>query len=260
MLTNYNGQPTLTTIIIQFRLALSFLTTLPAGSFSSEVPEEILGRTQAWFPLVGLLLGLILFLSTCFFKLFLSPAICAALVLLLHFFITGGFHLDGLADTADGLMSGKLEREKIFSIMKDSYLGSMGATALTILLLLKYSALTTIISDTPLVLVIFPVLGRYAIVQLTFSSTYARVEGGLGAIFTNHCGQRELLSAALISLASGFLFAGFKGLLSCLAITLYVVTIRYAAQRRLGGVTGDILGYACESSEALVLIILAATI
>lgn len=250
----------MTTIITQFRLALSFLTTLPAGSFSAEVPEEVLGKTQAWFPLVGLLLGLILFISTCFFQFFLSPAICAALVLLLHFFITGGFHLDGVADTADGLMSGKAEREKIFSIMKDSYLGSMGATALTLLILLKYSALTTIISDAPLALVIFPVLGRYTIVQLTFSSTYARAEGGLGAIFTNHCGPRELLSAAIISLASGLLFAGFMGLLSCVAIILYAVIIRYAAQRRLGGVTGDILGYACESGEALVLIILATTI
>lgn len=223
------------------------------------MPEEVLGKTQAWFPLVGLLLGLILFFSSCFFQLFFPPTICAALLLLLHFFFTGGFHLDGLADTADGLMSGKPEREKIFSIMKDSYLGSMGATALTLLLLIKYSALTIIISKAPLALVIFPVLGRYAIVQLTFSSTYARAEGGLGAIFTNHCNQRELLSAALISLTSGLLFAGFIGLLSCIAITLYVVIIKYAAQRRLGGVTGDILGYACESGEALVLIILAAS-
>ena len=250
----------MTSIITQFRLALSFITTLPVGSFSAEVSEETLGRTQAWFPLVGLLLGLILLLSTCFFQLFLSSAICAALLLLLHFFITGGFHLDGLADMADGLMSGKPEREKIFAIMKDSYLGSMGATALTLLLLLKYSALTIIISKAPLTLVIFPVLGRYAIVQLTFSSTYARAEGGLGAIFTNHCGQREWFLAALISLVSGLLFAGFAGLLSCLAIALYVVIIRYAAQRRLGGVTGDILGYACESGEALVLLILAAAV
>ena len=250
----------MTTIITQFRLALSFLTTLPAGSFSSEVPEETLGRTQAWFPLVGLLLGLILFFSTCFFKLFFSPAICAAVILTLHFFLTGGFHLDGLADTADGLMSGQPEREKIFSIMKDSYLGSMGATALTLLLLLKYSALTVIISKSPLALIIFPVLGRYAIVQLTFSSVYARAEGGLGAIFTNYCGQREWLTAAIISLISGLLLAGFAGLLSCFAIALYIIIIKYTAQRRLDGVTGDILGYACESGEALALLILAATV
>ncbi|MCD6534321.1 MAG: adenosylcobinamide-GDP ribazoletransferase, partial [Deltaproteobacteria bacterium] len=192
----------MTDIITQFRLALSFLTTLPAGSFSSEVPEETLGHTQAWFPLVGLLLGLILFFSACFFKIFFSPAICAALIVTIHFFLTGGFHLDGLADTADGLMSGQPEREKIFSIMKDSYLGSMGATALVLLLLLKYSALAVIINKAPLALIIFPVLGRYAIVQLTFSSVYARAEGGLGAIFTNYCGQREWLTAAIITLVS----------------------------------------------------------
>lgn len=250
----------MTDIITQFRLALSFLTTLPAGSFSAEVPDQTLGQTQAWFPLVGLLLGLILYLSSCFLQIFLPPTICAALVLTLHFFITGGFHLDGVADTADGLMSGKAEREKIFTIMKDSYLGSMGATALTLLLILKYSALTLIISNAPLALVIFPVLGRYAIVQLTFSTVYARPEGGLGAIFTNCCGQRELITAGIISLISGLLFAGLAGFMSCIAIALYVTIIKTTSQRRLGGVTGDILGFACESGEALVLITLAAAI
>ncbi|MBN2810115.1 MAG: adenosylcobinamide-GDP ribazoletransferase [Deltaproteobacteria bacterium] len=244
--------------ITQFRLALSFLTTLPAGSFSTEVPDETLGRTQAWFPLVGLLLGLILFFSARFFLLFTTPAISAALLLIVHFMLTGGFHLDGLADTADGLMSGKTEKEKIFSIMKDSYLGSMGAVALTLLLLLKYSTLSVIIGKAPATLVIFPILGRYAIVQLTYTNNYARPEGGLGAIFTNHCGLRELLVAGSISLATGLLFAGFRGLLCCLGLVFYGLIIKYAAQRRLGGVTGDILGYACESGEALVLVILAA--
>ncbi len=245
-------------IITQIRLALSFLTTLPAGSFSSEVPEETLGQTQAWFPMVGLLLGLILFAGGLFFNLFLTPAIAAALILLLHFLLTGGFHLDGIADTADGLMSGRLDREKIFKIMKDSFLGSMGATALILLLLLKFSALLSLVKDAPSSLVLFPIFGRYAIIQLTFSSEYARPEGGLGAIFTNHCGRRELLLAAVTSLTAGIIFAGFAGLLSFLTIVCYVFLIRCGARRKLGGVTGDILGFTCESSEALTLIMLVA--
>ncbi|MCK5679400.1 adenosylcobinamide-GDP ribazoletransferase [bacterium] len=249
----------MTTLITQIRLALSFLTTLPAGSFSTEVPEETLGKTQAWFPLVGLLQGLILLAGGLFFQIFLTPAITAALILLLHFLLTGGFHLDGIADTADGLMSGKVDTEKIFAIMKDSLLGSMGATALILLLLLKFSALLVIIKETPLALALFPIFGRYAIVQLTFSANYARSEGGLGAIFTNHCGQRELLIAAATSLIAGLIFAGFAGLLSFFAVVIYVIFIRSAAQRKLNGVTGDILGFACESSEALALIMLVAT-
>jgi len=245
-------------IITQIRLALSFLTALPSGSFSAEVPEETLGKTQAWFPLVGLLLGLILLVGGLFFNLFLTPAITAALVLLLHFLLTGGFHLDGIADTADGLMSGKADREKIFSIMKDSFLGSMGATALILLLLLKFSALLTLVKESPLNLILFPVFGRYAIIQLTYSSEYARPEGGLGAIFTNYCGRRELLIAAGTALVTGLLLAGLAGLLSFLAIVLYVFSIRYGARRKLGGVTGDILGFTCESSEALTLIMLVA--
>ena len=245
-------------IITQIRLALSFLTTLPAGSFSSEVPEETLGQTQAWFPMVGLLLGLILLSGGLFFNLFLTPAITAALILLLHFLLTGGFHLDGIADTADGLMSGRVDREKIFSIMKDSFLGSMGATALILLLLLKFSALLTIVKEAPLSLIIFPIFGRYAIIQLTFSAEYARPEGGLGAIFTNYCGTRELSIAAFTTLMAGLLFAGIAGLLSFLTVVLYVILVRYGARRILGGVTGDILGFTCESSEALTLIMLVA--
>ncbi len=245
-------------IITQIRLALSFLTTLPAGSFNSEVEEETLGQTQAWFTMVGLLLGLILFAGGFFFKLFLTPAITAALTLLLHFLLTGGFHLDGIADTADGLMSGSIDLEKIFTIMKDSLLGSMGATALVLLLLLKFSALLSLVKDAPLSLILFPVFGRYAIVQLTFSSEYARPKGGLGAIFTNHCGLRELAIAAVTSLTVGILCAGGAGLLTFFAIVLYVFLVRNAARRKLGGVTGDILGFACESSEALTLIMLVA--
>ena len=247
-------------IITQIRLALSFLTILPSGSFSSEVPEETLGKTQAWFPLVGLLLGLLLITGGLFFNLFLTPAISAALILLLHFLLTGGFHLDGIADTADGLMSGKVDREKIFSIMKDSFLGSMGATALILLLLLKFSALLTLVKDAPLSLILFPIFGRYAIIQLTFSSEYARPEGGLGAIFTNHCGIRELSIAALTSFTAGLLFAGVTGLLAFLTIISYVILVRYGARHKLGGVTGDILGFTCESSEALTLIMLVALI
>ena len=247
-------------IITQIRLALSFLTTLPSGSFSSEVPEETLGQTQAWFPLVGLLLGLILLAGGLFFNLFLTPAISAALILLLHFILTGGFHLDGIADTADGLMSGRIDREKIFSIMKDSFLGSMGATALILLLLLKFSALLTLVKEAPLSLILFPIFGRYAIIQLTFSSEYARPEGGLGAIFTNHCEIRELSIAAFTALAAGLLVAGFAGLLSFLTIVLYVALVSRSARRKLGGVTGDILGFTCESSEALTLIMLVALI
>ena len=248
----------MTSFITQIRLALSFLTTLTAGALNSEVPEETLGQTQAWFPLVGLLLGIILFAAGLIFNRLLTPALSAALILLLHFLLTGGFHLDGIADTADGLMSGKVEREKIFTIMKDSFLGSMGATALILLLLLKFSALLTLVKEAPLSLILFPVFGRYAIIQLTFSSDYARPEGGLGAIFTSHCGRRELTIAAATAVTAAILFAGFAGLLSFLAIVLYVILIRSAAGRKLGGVTGDILGFACESSEALTLIILVA--
>ncbi len=242
----------------QFRLALSFITTLPAGSFSERMPDEVLGRAQAWFPLVGLLLGLLLLATLLVVRLIFPPGVCAALLLLLHFLLTGGFHLDGLADTTDGLMCGRREIDRVFAIMKDSYLGSMGAVALILLLLLKFSALSELVSRYPLVVTVFPVLGRYAVVQLTYSTVYARPEGGLGALFTDNCGLRELGLALLTGLVAGFAGAGFAGIAALCVVALYVFLVASYARSRFGGVTGDILGFACESGEALALLVLVA--
>ena len=244
--------------LTQFRLALSFITILPAGSFSERIADEVLGRAQAWFPLVGLLLGLLLLAALCVGRLLFPPGVCAALVLLFHFLLTGGFHLDGLADTTDGLMCGRRETDKVFAIMKDSYLGSMGAVALILLLLLKFSVLSTLVFKHPLIVAVFPVLGRYAIVQLTYSSVYARPEGGLGALFTENCGSRELGLALLTGLVVGVAGAGVAGFAALCVVAFYAFLVAAYARSRFGGVTGDILGFICESGEALALLVLVA--
>jgi adenosylcobinamide-GDP ribazoletransferase len=246
--------------LTQFRLALSFITILPAGSFSERIADEVLGRAQAWFPLIGLLLGLLLLAALLVGRLFFPPGVCAVLVLLSHFLLTGGFHLDGLADTADGLMCGHRETDRVFAIMKDSYLGSMGAVTLILLLLLKFSALSALLSRYPLVVVVFPVLGRYAVVQLTYSSIYARPGGGLGALFTDNCGRRELSLALLSGLIVAFAGAGPAGFAALCAVVFYTFLVAIYARNRFGGVTGDILGFVCESGEALTLLVLVAAL
>ena len=244
--------------ITQLRLAFSFITTLPAGAFSETVPDAELGRAQAWFPLVGLLLGLLLLAAWFLLAPWLAPTIVAVLLLGLHFLLTGGFHLDGVADVTDGLMCGRLDTEKIFAIMKDSYLGSMGAVALVLLLLLKFAALTALLeAGRPGAVLLFPVLGRYAIVQLTFSCDYARPEGGLGALFTGFCGRREIGLALGTALVAGLFAAGGRGLVAVAAVALYTGAVSFYARRRFGGVTGDFLGFVCETGEALALLVLA---
>ena len=248
----------MSSFLTRFRLALSFITTLPAGTFSQTVPDAELGRAQAWFPLVGLLLGLVLSGALGLLRPWLAPGIVAALLLGIHFLLTGGFHLDGVADVTDGLMSGRLDTAKIFAIMKDSYLGSMGAVALVLLLLLKYAALVVLIGKHPAAVLLFPVLGRYALVQLTFSCDYARPEGGLGAVFTRFCGRSELVTALVTALVAALFTAGVRGLLAFFAVALYSACVGLYARRRFGGVTGDFLGFVCETGEAVALLVLAA--
>ncbi len=245
----------------RIRLAFSFITVLPvapAGAVPEDFSGENLGRAQAWFPLVGLGLGaLLLGLALAGGLRFPSP-VTAALVLLCHFLLTGGFHLDGLADCADGLMSGQTETEKIFAIMKDSRLGSMGAVALILVLLLKYAALQVLLPSRPAAVLLFPVLGRYAIVQLCYSCDYARRGGGLGAFFTRECGLRELGLALAIALITALAAAGWEGLRALFAVSVWAFLVACYAWHRFGGVTGDFLGFVCETGEALCLLALAA--
>jgi adenosylcobinamide-GDP ribazoletransferase len=142
--------------------------------------------------------------------------------------------------------------------MKDSYLGSMGAVALVLVLLLKYAALVTLLDSHPAVVLLFPVLGRYAIVQLCFACDYARSGGGLGAFFTAGCGRRELGTALAVALAVALAAAGSAGIAAGLGVALWSFGVALYARRRFGGVTGDFLGFVCESGEAVALLVLAA--
>ncbi len=247
----------MSTFLTRLRLAFSFITALPVAPATGdlEISNEELGRAQAWFPLVGLGLGLLLWPAAvgCGWLDFSTP-VTAALVLLFHFLLTGGFHLDGLADVADGLMSGRREPDEIFAIMKERRLGSMGAVALVLLLLLKYGLL----GGHPAVALLFPVLGRYAIVQLCYSCDYARSGGGLGAFFTSGCGRRELAVALVTALLPAVFVFGMSGAAALAAVAGWSFLVGRYARYRLGGVTGDFLGFVCESGEAVGLLILAA--
>lgn len=244
-----------------FRLALSFLTTLPCGRLPEIKEPGQLAKTLPMFPLIGLLLGLFYYAATLITKLiFPVNQITAALILGLAFFLTWGLHLDGVADTADGLMSGSRDREKIYAIMKDSRLGSMGALALIGLFMLKFAALTAVVSGRPAGLLVFPLLGRYAIVQLSFFGDYARVEGGLGANFIDHCRRDDWLTALFLSFLLSFLAAGIVGLTALALVIIYNFFLLIYVRGRLGGISGDILGFGCETSEALALLALAAFI
>lgn len=235
-----------------FPLALTFLTKLP-WPWQGEATVGDLARSLFWFPWVGLVLGLIyLGAWTGLLKVLPHPA-AAALLLSLTVVLTGGLHLDGLADTVDGLGGGKTPESRR-RIMKDSRVGAFGVLGLFLALLLKYSFFLALADQGwrgPIIL--FPVLSRAGIVMLAYLSDYARPEGGLGQAMTTGVSQRVAAGATSSAVILSVLLLGFRGLVIAAAAALLVSLLSRYFRRTLGGVTGDVLGATNEIIEVVVL-------
>lgn len=241
----------------ELRQALLFLTVLPLSAASTVKTRE-LGRSMAYFPLIGLGLGLLLAAANAALGIFFPPSVCALLVLLLLIYCTGALHLDGVADTADG-MYGIRDRATRLRIMKDSRVGAMGVVALLCLLLLKVVTLSALPPAVRWpVLIALPVVGRWMMVALAVLAPYARSEGGTGSVFVEEVGQRELGIATLILAVVLIGFFKLWGLTLLAALILAVIALERYFRQRLGGVTGDILGAVCEWSEAFFLLLASA--
>jgi adenosylcobinamide-GDP ribazoletransferase len=235
-----------------FPLALTFLTKLP-WPWPGPADEAALARSMLWFPWVGALLGLAFWGGwTGLTKILPMPA-AAALLLAFTVWITGGLHLDGLADTADGLGGGRSPADALH-IMKDSRVGAFGVISLIVVLLLKFSLFLSF-NDTGVTrgLLLYPVISRWGMVLLAYLSPYARAEGGLGQAMTMGVSRRVVAWASLSAVALSVVFLGVKGLVLFGVAGLAVWLGSLYFQKRLGGITGDILGATNEVLEVLVL-------
>lgn len=235
-------------------IAVQFLTRLPVRLPGMPAPEQV-GRSLLWYPLVGLLLGALLLAAQALLS--QQPAVLqAALLLTLWVALSGGLHLDGLADTADAWVGGYGDRERTLAIMKDPRSGPIAVVMLVLLLLLKFAALLVLLqAGQTLALLLAPWLGRSALPLLLRSTAYVR-PGGLGAQLAEHLPRRELprvlgLHLALLALT------GLSGLWALLAAVLVFVLWRRALLARLQGTTGDTAGALVELTEVAVLLVLA---
>ncbi len=230
-----------------FKLVLGFLTSIPIRL--SEPPEQgDLGRAAAWFPLVGLGLGVVLALTHGVIGKALPVLLTGALVTSLWAALTGGLHLDGLADCFDGLTVSASTARRL-EIMKDPRLGAFGAVGLILFLILKVSAVASLPDGSGLILA--PIMGRW-MVLLAAVLPQAR-PGGMGDEFHGTLNRRGLTVAALLTAGVAGLF-GWRGLLAFGLAHAAGFALLWLARKRLGGGTGDVLGAACEFAELAVLI------
>jgi adenosylcobinamide-GDP ribazoletransferase len=235
-----------------FPLALTFLTKLPWPWRGEAAPED-LARSLFWFPWVGLVLGLIFVGAWTGLLKALPPPAAAALLLCLTVVLTGALHLDGLADTLDGLGGGRTPEERR-RIMKDSRVGAFGVLGLILVLLAKFSLFLALADRGwrgPIIL--YPVLSRGGMVLLAYLSDYARPEGGLGQAMTSGVSERIASGATISALLLAVLLLGFRGLILWAGAAGLVWLLSRYFRRTLGGVTGDALGAANEILEVAVL-------
>ena len=237
-----------------FRLALSFLTIIPVTAVD-EAEISDLARSAGWFPLVGALLGGVVILARWGAGLFLPPLAAAVVAAGCWALLTGGLHLDGLADCCDGMLAAAAPERRL-EIMKDPRLGTFGGVGLVLHLLLKVALLATL-SGISLVLAVplAAILGRW-MVLVAARQPQAR-PSGLGVYFASELRWFSYLAAGMLPLAAAFV-AGIRGGLAVLLVHLAGLAVFGFSRRRLGGITGDVHGMLIELSEVIVLLIFAA--
>jgi adenosylcobinamide-GDP ribazoletransferase len=236
------------------RRAFGFLTVYPLRASDTWTPET-LGSSMVYYPLVGTFIGLALWGLAVLLNVLFLPPIVSVLLLAGSLLMTGGLHLDGLADTVDGL-SGSYNREDALRIFKDPHVGSMAVAGVVLVLLVKYACFNALAHEAlgP-ALVVMATLSRYAMVQMACFSPYARPTGGLGEPFVRGIRPEHHLEALCLALGSVLLFGGLRGVCIGVLVGLATLGLQVYFRQRLGGITGDVLGATNELNEALVLLL-----
>ena len=237
-----------------FLNSISFLSILPAGARARLSGRE-LSASAAYFPAVGLGIGAVGMALALGLERLLPLAAANALVVFYLVVITGGLHLDALADTVDGFAGGKDKAERL-KIMRRGGIGPLGVAAVTLALLLKFTFLNALAAPDRLIAILaVPALARWPMVWLAGRLPAAR-GAGLGSVFASGVKMTEVLAAGLFA---GFVCGyvafrlGWPFLALAPALTAAALAAEKINRRFIGGVTGDTLGAMVEISEVLLM-------
>jgi adenosylcobinamide-GDP ribazoletransferase len=238
-------------------VAIEFLTLLRLRR-PGVVPPAVLGASQAFFPLVGLLLGGTAAAAAFGFdEAGLQPGISGWLLVALMLVLTGALHADGLADSADGLFAGATPARRL-EVMRDPAIGAFGATALVAVFGTKAAALGAVAGgDKVEALILAPCLARWACVAAIAAFPYARPEG-LGRAFHASALPLAAPAAGVSCLAAAGAGLGVEGAGAWLLAAAAGLGLGAFVGARLGGLTGDCYGAAIEVTETALLVLAAA--
>ena len=233
-----------------FLAALQFITVLPLGPRGLYAPREMI----AWFPLVGLAIGILLCVIDWLASQIWSPGAAAVLDVIFLMLVTGAFHLDGLGDTAEGLY-GHGDRERALAIMKDSRIGTMALVTVVACLALKTVGIAGLQSDRSFVLLLVPAYARGAMLFGILWLPYGRSEEGTGYDLFGTPLTKGTFAGFVPLVGLSFLLGWRMVALNLLFLLVVFVTLVYY-KRKIGCITGDMLGAMTETTETLLFFVL----
>jgi adenosylcobinamide-GDP ribazoletransferase len=238
----------------QLLTAFNLLTTIPLPT-SKDWQAGDSGRASVWYPFVGLVLGALTWLTWMGAMRILPPLVAGILTLIVWVTLTGGLHLDGLADCSDGLLA-STSIERRLEIMKDPGLGAFGGIGLILVLLLKAAALSVLTPETSFGIILAASLARWCILPAGIMPL-ARASG-LGADFAAGFHRWYIFVGAIIPLGLA-LALGTRGVISMLTGLVAAALVLWLAKSRIGGVTGDVFGMVVEVVEVVSLLVFVVT-
>lgn len=237
------------------RAAFVFLTRVPVGGFPYAAEEW--QRSSAWFPLVGLVVGTVC-AAVSWLAAPLGPWVAAITVLVASILLTGAFHEDGLADTADAL-GGAHDRAKIFVILKDSRIGAFGALALVVSIAFRLVLLAGLAGVAPAALILAHCLARLGPVWLMVAMPYVTDAAAKNRRITRAGPAQGVLATATgVAVAGGVVLPSgaidaTAALAAFAAMALATAFCGWRFRARADGVTGDFLGAAEQVNEIVIL-------
>ncbi|HLH77929.1 MAG TPA: adenosylcobinamide-GDP ribazoletransferase [Candidatus Binataceae bacterium] len=236
-------------------LAVSFLTILPVGA-RRPAPAALVAASFGWFPLVGFAIGAMLAVWAHALARLFPPMLSMIAVLGSATLLTGALHLDALADTADALGAGA-DRARTLEILRDPRIGVYGTLALIFFLALEWAALIAIgPARCAVALYLAFGLSRWSMVAVAEGMKYLRAQGAGSNLLEENRPQTLYLASALSML--GALATGWQGVAAAAAALIMVSAARGFYRRRMGGVTGDLVGGAGALVELAILLLFAA--
>lgn len=236
----------------QLILMIQFLTRIPLP-ISLNVTDEDFTKGFKYFPVVGSIIGGLIYAIHFILRGYIGNFTMAVVIVLCYLYITGGLHMDGLSDSADGLFSGR-SKERILEIMKDSRIGSNGALSMVFVVLLKVAFMTEIpVQDLGFVLLVMPMISKYNVVLITSISKYARNEG-MGNWFIGKVKKSELLFSTLFTFGI-IMLVNPMYLFIVLGSGLFGLMFRKFCYKQIDGLTGDTIGALSELTDVVVLVV-----